>query len=264
MSLEYRKSRPHPAAGVLLAAALLGAGAHAVALDGTAPAGINVVIIEETERGWDRGVLARYGIASRSSRVNKGGDALRQALQDKNLRVRLAVPTACPTAGTRDACASVRVIKDVDLPNVLDETKQSTVLVVWPEAGYFPEQQMYAAYLDVDVVQKGKVTPGPFYVGYRDWRCGADCVQAAFEASAKELAAMIRYVLDLGAAAQTSSVPAAWQSKPVVTSVNKWANLCATEFNDNRVVREYGQRFWLNEPSERTLLSAAWHGCNIF
>ena len=32
----------------------------------------------------------------------------------------------------------------------------------------------------------------------------------------------------------------------------------------NRVVREYGERFWLNDPSERTLLSAAWRGCNIF
>ena len=264
MNLEYRKSRYQWAARMLLAAGCLGGGAHAVALDGTPPAGINVIIIEETERGWDKGVLARYGVASRSSRVNKGADALRAALQDNNVRVRLAVPTACPNAGTRDACASVRVIKDVDLPNVLDETKQATALVLWPEAGYFPEQKMYAAYLDVDVVQKGKVVPGPFYVGYRDWKCGDDCVQAAFEASAKELAAMVRYVVDLGPAAQTSSVPAAWQSKPVVTSVNKWANTCATEFSDNRVVREYGQRFWLSDPSERTLLSAAWRDCNIF
>jgi len=75
---------------------------------------------------------------------------------------------------------------------------------------------------------------------------------------------MIRYVVDLGPAAQTLSVPAEWQSKPVVTSDAKWANTCATEFNDNRVVRQYGERFWLSDPSERTLLSAAWRGCNIF
>jgi hypothetical protein len=29
-------------------------------------------------------------------------------------------------------------------------------------------------------------------------------------------------------------------------------------------VNEYGERFWLNDPSERTLLSTAWRGCNIF
>jgi hypothetical protein len=29
-------------------------------------------------------------------------------------------------------------------------------------------------------------------------------------------------------------------------------------------VREYGERFWLNDPSGRTLTSAAWRGCNIF
>jgi hypothetical protein len=33
--------------------------------------------------------------------------------------------------------------------------------------------------------------------------------------------------------------------------------------SDNRVVREYGERLWLNDPSERTLLSVAWRGCNI-
>ena len=249
---------------LLLAAALLGAGAHALALD-AAPAGINVVIIDETQRGWDKGVLDRYGIASRASRINKGAhaEALRQALGDQNVRMRLAVPTGCPNAGTRDTCASVRLIKDVDLPNVIDETKGSTLLVLWPEAGYFPQEQLYIAYLDVDVLQKGKVVPGPFYVGYRDWRCGKDCVQAAFEASAKELAAMVRYVVELGPAAQTVSVPAAWRNQPTVRNVAKWANKCATDVADNHVVREYGERFWLNEPAERTLLSAAWRGCNI-
>ena len=250
---------------LLLFAALLGAGAHAFALD-SAPPGINVIIIDETRRGWDKSVLDRYGIASRASRINRGAhaEALREALGDQNVRMRLAVPTACPTAGTRDACASVRRVKDVDLPDVIDDARQSTLLVLWPEAAYFPQQQLYVAYVDVDVLQKGKALPGSFYVGYRDWKCGDDCVQAAFEASAKELAAMIRYVIDLGPAAQTLSVPAAWQSKPLVTNVGKWANKCATDVNDNRVVREYGERFWLNEPAERTLLSAAWRGCNIF
>jgi hypothetical protein len=249
---------------LLLMAALLGAGAHAFALDAAPPA-INVVIIDETERGWDKGVLDRHGIASRASRINRGAhaEALRDALGDQNVRMRLAVPTACPAAGTRDACASVRRIKDVELPNVIAETRGSTLLVLWPEAAYFPQQQLYVAYLDVDVLQKGKVVPGPFYVGYRDWKCGDDCVEAAFEASAKELAAMVRYVLELGPAAQTLSVPAAWQSKPVVTSVSKWFNTCATDVDDNRVVREYGERLWLNDPSERTLLSVAWRGCNI-
>ena len=250
---------------LLLLAALLGAGAHAFALD-AAPAGINVVIIDETQRGWDKGVLDRYGIASRASRINKGAhaEALRQAIGDQNVRMRLAVPTGCPNAGTRDTCASVRVIKDVELPNVIEETKGSTLLVLWPEAAFFPQQQLYIAYLDVDVLQKGKAVPGPFYVGYRDWKCGNDCVQAAFEASAKELAAMVRYVLELGPAAQTPSVPAAWRSTPTVKNVAKWANKCATDVADSHVVREYGERFWLNDPAERTLLSAAWRGCNIF
>jgi hypothetical protein len=265
MNLDQRESRCRRGARALLLAALLGASANALAID-PAPPGINVVIIDETQRGWDKGVLSRYGIASRASRINKGAhaEALRQALGDPNVRMRLAVPTACPNAGTRDVCASVRLIKDVDLPSVVDETKGSTLLVLWPEAAYFPQQQLYLAYIDVDVLLKGKVVPGPFYVGYRDWKCGNDCVQAAFEASAKELAAMVRYVLELGSAAQTSSVPAAWQSKPLVTSVSKWANKCATGVDHNRVVREYGERFWLNDPSERTLLSTAWRGCNIF
>jgi len=75
---------------------------------------------------------------------------------------------------------------------------------------------------------------------------------------------MIRYVIDLGPSAQTLSVPAEWQSKPVVTSVAKWTNTCATDFNRNRVVREHGARFWLSDPKERTLVSTAWSGCNIF
>jgi hypothetical protein len=265
MNLDYREPRYRRGARALLLAALLGATANAFAID-AAPASVNVVIIDETQHGWDKGVLSRYGIASRASRINKGAhaEALRQALGDQNIRMRLAVPTACPKAGTRDVCASARLIKDVDLPNVIAETKNGTLLVLWPEAAYFTQDQVYVAYMDVDVLQKGKPVPGPFYVGYREWKCDKDCVQAAFEASAKELASMIRYVVDLGPAAQTLSVPAEWQTKPVVASVAKWANTCATDFNNNRVVREHGERFWLSDPSERKLLSAAWRGCNIF
>jgi hypothetical protein len=265
MRVDHKEPRYGRGARALLLAALLGASAHALALE-PAPEGINVVIIDETQRGWDRGVLNRYGIASRASRMNKGAhaEALRQALGDQNVRMRLAVPTACPKASTRDVCANARLIKDTDLPDVIAETKSGTLLVLWPEAAYFPQDRVYVAYMDVDVLQKGKVVPGPFYVGYRDWKCDKDCVQAAFEASAKELASMIRYVVDLGPSAQTLSVPAEWQIKPVVTSVAKWANPCATAFNQNRLVRENGLRFWLNDPKERTLLSAAWGGCNIF
>ena len=265
MRFDHTEPRHRRGVRALLLTALLGASGHALAVD-AAPPPINVVIIDETSRGWDKGVLSRYGIASRGSRINKGAhaEALRQALGDHNIRMRLAVPTACPSAGTRDACANARHIKDVDLPNVISETSNGTLLVLWPEAAYFPQDQFYLAYIDVDVLQKGKPVPGPFYVGYRDWKCGKDCVQAAFEASAKELASMIRYVIDLGPSAQTLSVPAEWQSKPVVTSVAKWTNTCATDFNRNRVVHEYGERFWLNDPAERTLLSAAWHGCNVF
>jgi hypothetical protein len=249
----------------LLMVALLGAGAHAFALD-PAPSAINVVIIDETRRGADKGVLYRYGIASRVSHLNKGGhaDALVKTLRDENVRTRLATPTACPAAGTRDACASVRRIRDQELPNVIAEAKGSTLLVLWPEAAYFAEEKMYLAYVDVDVVRNGKASPGPFYLGYRDWECDADCVPAAFEASAKELSAMIRYMLELGPAAQTHTVPVAWQGKPLVTNVDKWANTCATMVDKDRVIREYGERFWLNDPASRTLLSAAWRGCNIF
>lgn len=249
---------------LLLMAALLGMSAHALAQD-AAPRGINLVVIDETDRGRDKGVLDRYGIASRASRLNRGphAKALQEALGDPNVRMRLVVPTACPAAGTRDACASVRRVKDVDLPNVIRETRNSTLLVLWPEAAYFAQQQLYAAYLDVDVLEKGKAVPGPFYVGYRDWKCDAHCVNTAFEASAKELAAMVRYVLEMGPAAQTPSVPATWQTKPVVANASKWFNVCATDVGDYRVVREYGERLWLNDPGERTLLSVAWRGCNI-
>ena len=146
---------------LLLMAALLGMSAHAFAGD-AAPPKINVVVIDETDRGCDKGVLDRYGIASRASRLNRGpqAEALRETLGDANVRMRLVVPTACPAAGTRDACASVRRIKDVDLPNVIGETRNSTLLVLWPEAAYFPQQQLYAAYLDVDVLEKGKAVSG--------------------------------------------------------------------------------------------------------
>jgi hypothetical protein len=249
---------------LLLMAALLGMSAHAFAGD-AAPPKINVVVIDETDRGIEKGVLDRYGLLSRASSLNRGphAQALREALGDANVRMRLVVPTACPAAGTRDACAGVRRVKDIDLADVIRETRDSTLLVLWPEAAYYPQQKMYAAYLDVDVLEKGKVVSAPFYIGYRDWQCDADCVTTAFEASAKELAAMIRYVLEMGPAAQTRSVPATWQSKPAAASTAKWSNACATDFGNHRVVREYGERLWLNDPGKRTLLSVAWRGCNI-
>lgn len=249
---------------LLLMAALLGMGAHAAAEDATPPQ-INVVVIDETDRGFERGILDRYGIASRASRFSRGPqlEALRQVMGGQDVRMRLVVPTGCPAASTRDECRTVRRVKDLDLPDVIRETRNSTLLVLWPEAAYFAREKMYAAYLDVDVLENGKVVPGPFYVGYRDWKCDIDCVSTAFEASAKELSAMVRHVLDMGPAAQTRSVPAAWQNKPAVTSMPKWANDCAAEYDTYRVVREYGERLWLNDPTARTLLSAAWRGCNI-
>lgn len=246
-------------ARALVAMALLGVGAHAFALD-PAPPSIDVLIIDETRRGSDKGVLYRHGIASRVSSINKGqhADALRELLRDQNVRMRLAMPTGCPNLSTRDACASVRRIKDVDLPAAIAEAKGSTLLVLWPEAAYFPQEQLYLAYVDVDVIENGKARPGPFYLGYHDWECTADCVPSAFEASAKEISAMVRYMLE------TRAVPATWQSQPVVTTVDKWANTCAKKFADNRLVREYGERFWLASPKTKTLTSAAWRGCNIF
>lgn len=250
----------------LLAVGLLGAGAHALALDEAPAAPLNVVIIDETDKGYDRGVLYKHGIASRASAFNKGphAEALYKALGDQNARVRLAVPTGCPELSTLQPCANVRHIKDVDLPAAIAATNSGTLLVLWPEAAYFPGEQLFVSYLDVDVLQKGKVVPGTFYVGYRDWECDEHCVPTAFEASAKELAAMVRYMLELGPVAQTKTVPTPWLNKPVVTSVDKWANDCATKLSNDRVVREYGERFWLNDPSNRTLISAAWRGCNIF
>ena len=255
-----------PCVRALITVCLLGAGAHALALDESPPAGLNVVIIDETEKGYERGILYKQGIASRSSAFNKGphAEALYKALGDQNVRVRLAVPTGCPTLSTLEPCANVRHIKDVELPAAIAASKSGTLLILWPEAAYFPGEESFVAYLDVDVLQKGKVIPGTFYVGYRDWECDEHCVPTAFEASAKELAAMVRYMLELGPAAQSKAVPAPWLNKPVVTSVDKWANDCATKLNKDRVVREYGERFWLNDPSNRTLISAAWRGCNIF
>jgi hypothetical protein len=252
------------AARMLAAVALLGASAQAFALDSPSP-GLNVVIIDETRRGWDKGVLDRHGVASRVSTLNKGdhADALREILRDQNVRMRLAMPTGCPSASTRDACASVRLIKDVDLPAAIADAKGSTLLVLWPEAAYFPEEKLYISYVDVDIIEKGKARPGPFYLGYRDWECSAECVPTAFEASAKEIAAMVRYLIEFPTS-QKRAVPASWQSKPLVTGVDKWANSCATKLEDNRVVREYGERFWLSDPKTRTLTSTAWRGCNIF
>jgi hypothetical protein len=252
--IKYRR-----AVRVLVAIALLGAGAHAFALDPAEPS-INVVIIDETKRGWDKGVLDRHGIASRVSAINKGehADALRALLHDQNIKMRLATPTGCPNLSTRDSCASVRRIKDVDLSAAIAEAKGGRLLVLWPEAAYFAQEHRYLAYVDVDIIENGKARPAPFYLGYHDWECSAECVPSAFEASAKEISAMVRYLLETGA------TPASWQTKPVVTTVDKWANTCAKKFEDNRVVREYGERFWLASPKTKTLTSTAWRGCNIF
>ena len=136
--MNHQESLYGRCARALLALALLGAGAHAFALD-PAPSGINVVIVDETKRGLDRAVLYRQKIASRASHYNKGAHAaaLRAALRDDNVLVRLAIPTGCPANSTREACASVQRIADVDLPNVIERTKDSTLLIVWPEAAYF-------------------------------------------------------------------------------------------------------------------------------
>ncbi|HKU12917.1 MAG TPA: hypothetical protein VJQ52_00905 [Steroidobacteraceae bacterium] len=259
--LGNRYSRPLRA---LLMLALLGATLRAFAVD-TAPAALNIVVIDETRRGWDKGVLSRYGIASRASTINHGpqAEALRKTLRDEEVRVRLTLPTGCPEGSTRDPCASVRHIADVQLPDVIRETRGSTLVVLWPEAGYIPNEKLYVAYFDVDVLQNGKALPGAFYLGYRDWQCDESCVPAAFEASAKELAAMVRYLLELGPAARTASL-SAWGSKPQASNVDKWANTCAGTLNTGHVVREYGERFWLGDPRERRLVSAAWRGCNIF
>jgi len=258
--------RNHEYVRALLAVALLGTAVHALALDESPPAPISVVVIDETDKGYERAILNKRGIASRASAFNKGphAEALYQALGDQNVRVRLAVPTGCPTLSTLEPCANVKRIKDVDLPAAIAASKGGTLLILWPEAAYFPGEQLFVAYLDVDVLQQGKVVPGTFYVGYRDWECDEHCVPTAFEASAKELAAMVRYMLELGPVAQSKTVPAPWLNKPVVTSVDKWANDCAVKLNNDRVVREYGERFWLNDPANRTLISAAWRGCNIF
>jgi hypothetical protein len=251
-------------ARALFAVILLGTGAHALA-DTAAPAPLKVVIVDLTERGERWNTLYRLGIAARASNFDRRAqDAFHKIVDEDHAEARLAIPTGCPDAGPYDECASVRRIPDIDLPKAIAEANGSTLLVLWPEAAYFTQDQLFVAYVDVDIIKNGKVVPGTFYVGYRDWQCDEHCVPTAFEASAKELSAMVRYMLDLGPAGQTQSVPAAWKSKPVVTSVDKWANTCATEFKKERVVREYGQRFWLNDPANRTLTSTAWVGCNIF
>src|SRR5688500_6975495 len=63
----------------LLMAALLGMNAHAFAEDAV-PQKINVVVIDETDRGIEKGVLDRYGLASHASRLNRGphAEALRE------------------------------------------------------------------------------------------------------------------------------------------------------------------------------------------
>jgi hypothetical protein len=63
-------------------------------------------------------------------------------------------------------------IKDVDLPNVISETSERHAARVVAGSRVFPQDQVLLAYIDVDVLQKGKPVPGPFYVGYRDWKCG--------------------------------------------------------------------------------------------
>jgi hypothetical protein len=231
-----------------------------------AQAPLSVIVIAETKRGWDDGVLSQHGLAAHSSSLNKGpmGAALRTALHDENPLARMVVPTACPSAATREACPNIQFIRDVDLDAAIDQAKTSTIVVLWPEAGYSEKEQLYMAYFDVDVLERGRLRTGSFYLGYREWHCGADCVAAAYEASAKELAAMVRFVLAMEPGSRTNAPPAAWQGKPLVKDVHQWANSCATDLRDNRVIREYGERFWLNEPGARSLLSAAWRGCNVF
>jgi hypothetical protein len=68
--MKHSQSNSGKCARALFAVALLGTGVHAFAADPTPGAPINVVIIDETDKGYDRAILYKHGIASRASAFN--------------------------------------------------------------------------------------------------------------------------------------------------------------------------------------------------
>lgn len=230
------------------------------------PQPLEIIVVVETKAGRNNHALHELGLKQvwYFTGAAESSIALGKVLGRESYLAQVLVPAACPGAGTRDGCEHLRVRKDVDLEQALAETPAPMALIVLPQAGYDEEHRLYYASLQVNVVGEDVETTRYFQLSYREWHCDRDCVEATYEASAKELAAMIRYMLGVEFGYRVKEWPEAWQDKPRLKGIAKWANECEPDLDNMRVIREYGERFWLSSRAGRFLRSAAWGGCNVF
>jgi hypothetical protein len=226
-----------------------------------------LLVLNQTRAGQQRNVLRSLGIRGyqATSNLRELEDNLRRALDRKDIYGPLLTPTMCPGARIQDACPGVRGIDDVNLRDAIAAAQPSPVVLIRPDTAYFEKGQAFMAAFVVDVLDAHGARVNTFTIIYRDWHCDVPCVQTSYAAAARELAAMFRYMLDVDIGYRTNAVPEAWRDNGRVKDFAQWSNRCVKNAKNDRIVRQYGERLWLNPPvfDEVTLLSLSWRGCNI-
>lgn len=233
-----------------------------------APSALEVIMPVETVKGRRQRILPRdwEHLAGRTDEADR--KALESALGRKEVLAPLLASVACPAGTPPKACTPVRILRDINIESALAASTAPGVLLVWPRVGYVPEKRVYFARFHVDYHLPGGREPAKsFRVQYVEWNCGSDCVEAAFAASQTELAAMVRYMIDIEFSSNSRQAPPSWKGKPQLKKVAQWANQCvsrAERVENYRVVREHGERFWIGAPNRNVLASVPWRGCSTF
>jgi len=252
-----------PLSSLCLAALSLGAGAVA-----TAAAPVDVILVVDTEPGAEQGVVREYGL---DTFVYGAGSAerlanLQQALGAEEVVIPLVMRLACPAGTRREECYNFQATLDVDFGDALANVTAPTLIVVRPEVGYWSKERAYYARYWVDLFHDQPLTRvRSFRVGYFDWNCDVDCLRAAQEAAARELADMVSYMR--GLEFDDWGLPPSWEKLPKVRDFDQWSNDCPYGPAGARVVREGARRFWLGRKQgryEASLDSLAWTGCNSY
>ena len=162
-------------------------------------------------------------------------------------------------------CPAVRAIDDVNLPAAIAAAKPAQIILLRPDTGYWAEERAFMAAFVADVLAEDGRRVNTFTIIYRDWHCDALCVQTSYAAAARELATMFRYMLEVDIGYRTNAAPTAWRDKTLVKEFPQWANRCVADTHEDRIVRQYGERLWVNPSAfgSITLVSLSWRGCNV-
>ena len=226
-----------------------------------------VLVLNQTREGAQRGTLASLGLKQyeASKNLRKLEQNLRRALDQQDIYGPLLAPTMCPGARVQDTCPAVRAIDDVNLPAAIAAAKPAQIIMLRPDTGYWAEERAFMAAFVADVLAEDGRRVNTFTIIYRDSHCDALCVQTSYAAAARELATMFRYMLEVDIGYRTNAAPTAWRDKTLVKEFPQWANRCVADTHEDRIVRQYGERLWVNPSAfgSITLVSLSWRGCNV-